>query len=190
MNEFKNYFPDNAKLVFKWELFDIYQRDQIMFDWSIKKFERLKKNDSVDIVAISDDWKIYILKEEQPWREWFYWLVWWSCEDWEVPLETAKRELLEETWLISENWDFFNSYKKSSKIEQKSHIFIARNCKKIQEQNLDLDWEKIVVTKMSRKEFVNIVSDPKFRVSEFALEVLRYIFLWKEKKLKTMIYWK
>jgi ADP-ribose pyrophosphatase len=178
--------PNEAKKVFWWIDFDVYQWKQKMFDWSFKTFEKLKRNHSVDIIAVSEDKEIYILKEEHPWRMPFIWLVWWSCEDWEEPLETAKRELLEETWLSSDDWELFWIYTKSSRIDHNSNIFIARNCKLIQNQNLD-PWEKIEIKKVNWDDFLNIVANPNFRVSEFALETLRYIFLWKEQELKNII---
>ena len=180
--------PPNAKKVFSWITFDVYQWEQEMYDWSKKNFEKLKRNDSVDVVAIDKEKNIYILEEIQPWREKFFWLVWWTCEDWEKPLETAKRELLEETWLVSDNWEIFWIYTRSSKIEQKSNIFIAKNCEKIQNQNLD-SWEKIKIRLVNWEEFLKIVADPKFRVEEFALEILRALFLWKEKEIKELIVW-
>jgi len=180
--------PNNAKKVFAWITFDVYQWEQEMFDWSSKIFEKLKRNDTVDIIAISQNNEIYILEEEQPLRKPFYWLVWWTCENWEEPLETAKRELLEETWFKSDNWELFWTYKKSSRIDYKNNIFIARNCKKVQNQNLD-SGEKIKIHKVNWKQFLDIVADPKFRVSEFALEVFSDIYLWKENELKEKILW-
>ena len=138
--------PNNAEKVFEGKIFDVYQWEQVMFDWKKKIFEKLKRTDTVDIVAITKDNKIIIVKEEQPWREPFYWLVWWTCEKWEEPIESAKRELLEETWLISNEWKLFWKYRKSSKIDYESYIYIARNCTKIQWQKLDPGWEKIKIS--------------------------------------------
>jgi len=179
--------PKNAKKVFCWKTFDVYQWKQKMFDWTIKIFEKLKRNDSIDIIAISENNEIFILEEQHPWRELFFWLVWWTCEEGENPIETAKRELLEETWLKSDDWELFWVYIRSSRIDHKSNIFIARCCKKIENQNLD-SWEKIKVKKVNWDEFLKIIVNPKFRVQEFALDVLRKIFIWKEEELKKQIF--
>lgn len=179
--------PDNAKKVFQWKTFDVYQWEQEMFDGTTKIFEKLKRNDSIDIIAVSENNEIFILEEQHPWRESFFWLVWGTCEDWETPIETAKRELLEETWLTSDDWELFWEYTRSSRIEHRSNIFIARNCKKIANQNLD-SWEKINVRSVNWDEFLKIVANPKFRVQEFALEVLRKIFIWQETELKNKIF--
>lgn len=180
--------PEHAKKVFTWILYDVYQWEQEMFDWTFKIFEMLKKNDTIDIIAILENWKILIFEEEQPNRSPFYWLVWWTCEDWEEPLETAKRELLEETWMTSKDWAIFNKYRKSSKIDYHDNIFIARNCKKIQEQNLDA-WEKIKILEVDWEWFKKYVLDEKFRVKEFTFDVLKYLYEWKEEELKKIIYW-
>ena len=66
---------------------------------------------------------------------------------------TAQRELLEETGLVSEDWEFFKAYEKSSKIDYDSVLYIARNCKKIQEQNLDAG-ERINIRRVDWKEFL------------------------------------
>ena len=181
--------PKNATKVFSGKTFDVYQWEQEMFDGSKKIFEKLKRNDSVDIIAINKNNEIYILEEEHPWREPFFWLVWGSCENWEKPIETAKRELFEETWLQSNSWEVFGIYSRSSRIEQNSNIFIARNCEKVWEQSLD-SWEKIKFKIVNWDEFLKIVANPKFRVQEFALEVFREIFLWREKELNNRIFWK
>ena len=183
-----NWIPENAKLAFSWQIFDVYQWEQEMFDWSKQIFEKIKREDTVDVIAILETWEIIILEEKQPWREVYYWLVWWTCESWEEPIETAKRELLEETWLVSNDWELFNSYKLSSKIAFNSNIFIARNCKKIQEQNIEEDWEKIKVIKLGWSDFLDTIASYNFKVKEFALEVLREIYLGNEEKLFKRIF--
>lgn len=177
--------PDNAVKVFSWKIFDVYQWEQEMYDWTTKIFEKLKRNDTVDVLAITNSWEILILEEIQPWRELFYWLVWGTCENSEKPIETAKRELFEETWYKSEDWSLFNSYSNSSKIDYKSNLFIAKNCKKISEQNLDW-WEKIFVKKVNWDIFLDVLSDKRFRVTEFALDIFRKLHNWKEKELKEL----
>lgn len=159
-----------------------------MFDGGVKVFEKLKRNDTVDIIAITSDGYIVILEEQQPWREKFYGLVWWTCEDGEDPLQTAHRELLEETWLVSVDWTLFNSYMLSSRIDYKSNIFIARNCEIVGSQNLDPGWEHIVIKKVCREDFIAVIADPTFRVWEFALDVLRCIVSGKEDEVKKRIF--
>ena len=67
--------PDSAERVFEGKTFDVYQWKQEMFDGSMKIFEKLKRNHSVDIVAVSPDGDICIIEEEQPGRAPFLGLV-------------------------------------------------------------------------------------------------------------------
>ncbi len=180
--------PSNAIKVFEWKTFDVYQREQEMFDGSTKIFEKLKRNNTVDVVAISKGWDIFVLEESQPGRDVFYGLIGWTCEDGEQPLETAKRELLEETWLVSEDRELFNSYTLSSRIDYTSNIFIAGNCELVGSQNLDPGWEHITIKQLRREDFIAVVTDPKFRVGEFALDMLREIVSGKEDELKRKIF--
>ena len=150
-----------------------------MFNWKIKTFEKVERPDIIDIIASTSEWKILILEEKQPWRDVFYWLVGWTCENNENPIETAKRELIEETWMISDDWEKFWSFKISSKLAYESHIFIAKNCKKITNQDLEI-WENIWVFKTSISEFEKMISDWKVLSSKtaycFLLAKLKKIF--------------
>jgi hypothetical protein len=64
--------PENAKRVFEGKTFDVYQWEQEMFDGKTKIFERLQRNHSVDVIAVSAEGKIYILEERQPGRSVFF----------------------------------------------------------------------------------------------------------------------
>ena len=93
----------------------------------------------------------------------------------EKPLESAKRELLEESGLTSDDWELFSVYEPVSKIEWKFYTFIARNCKKVAKPHLD-PGEKIKTKKVSFDEFLKIVDSEKFRNKYFANELFRMKF--------------
>ena len=68
------------------------------------------------------------------------------------PLVVAKRELLEETGYASDDWTYFGlTWESTSKLTNKMHLFMARNCKKVSEQRLDenehLDLIKVPLDK-------------------------------------------
>lgn len=184
----KKWIPENAICVYKWKIFSTWQWEQEMFDWRIKIFEKVERPDTIDIIATKNN-KIIILEEKQPWRDIFYGLVGWTCENNEEALDTAKRELLEETWMKSEEWEKFGSFRISSKLAYESHIFIARNCKKISDQKLDRWWEIIKIKEMEWKEFLDFVASDKFKVKEVTLEILKMLYNWKEEELKKQIFW-
>ena len=92
--------------------------------------------------------------------------------------------------MISNDWEKFWSFKISSKLAYESHIFIAKNCKKITNQNLDEWWEIINIKEMEWKEFLDFIVSDNFKVKEFAFEALKMIYNWKEEELKNIILWK
>ncbi len=178
--------PPHAKKVFSGITFDVYHYKQEMFDGSTQIFEKLKRNHSVDIIAVTKEKKIILIHEEQPWRKPFISLVsgWW--EDEENPLQTAKRELLEETGMQSNDWELLWSFSFTSRIDYQAHLFVARNAEKISEQNLDA-WEKIQIIECDWEEFKNFALSPDFRVKEFTLELLREIYFGREEDFKRRI---
>ena len=181
--------PKEATCVFSWEIFDVYQRQQQMFDWSFQTFERATRPDTVNIIALLDTWNIVVTEERQPWSLPFCGLVWWRCDEWESALQSAKRELLEETWLVSEDWSLFTTYNLQSKVLYQSSVYIARNCTKISEQDLDVWGEKIKLLELSWEEFLDFIAREDFRSSQFALDLLRSVYLWQEAQITKRIFW-
>ena len=60
----------------------------------------------------------------------------------EEGLEVAKRELLEETGYISEDWQFIGrTVESSAKLTNYMHIYFADHCRKVSGQHLDATEE-------------------------------------------------
>ena len=57
--------PDNAKLVFKGVIFDVYQWQQELFDGSQATFEALKRPGTVQVIPTVGD-RVLLSYEEQP----------------------------------------------------------------------------------------------------------------------------
>lgn len=155
--------PDNAKMVFKGTIFDVYQWEQELFDGTFSTFEAIKKRDSVTVVATFENC-IILNKEEQPGKPPFIALPGGMCEGETDPLFDAKRELQEETGLVSDDWTawFTSDPWKASKVDWNNYFFIAKNCKKVTEQKLD-GGERIEVTKISFEEFLKLPSQASAR---------------------------
>ena len=120
--------PPHAKRVFEGKLFDVWQWEQEMYDGSKKIFERLKRPNSVQAIAIVGD-KIIVQTEEQPDRpEPFRSIPGGRCDGDEDPLLAAKRELLEETGYVSADWELWRERQPVGKIEWTIYTYIARNC--------------------------------------------------------------
>jgi ADP-ribose pyrophosphatase len=155
--------PDNATKVFEGVIFDVYQWQQEMFDGTFSTFEALRKRNSVTVIAVVGD-KVIINEEEQPAQVPFLALPGGMCEKGVLPLEDTTRELLEETGYSTDDWQewFVSDPLKYGRMEWNNHYFIARHCKKTDEQKLD-SGEKIKVTLVSFEEFLEFRHNPKSR---------------------------
>lgn len=81
----------------------------------------------------------------------------------EDALEAARRELLEETGYVSEDWTHLLTVPSNATIaDNYAHIFAARNCRKSGEQNLD-ETEFLNVRKYSVVEIEEMISKGDFQ---------------------------
>lgn len=118
--------PPKAERVFKGIIYDVYHWQQEMFDGSYETFERLKRPDTVQVIAVKDD-KIVIQEQRQPD---------WQSAKYDVPggrhdieaedeLQAAQRELLEETGMTFKNWRLLDVAQPNSKIDWLIYVFLA-----------------------------------------------------------------
>lgn len=145
----------------------------------IDDFYAITINDAAAIVALDDSGKI-ILK-----REYRY------CFDRnliEVPaggfekgedgLAVAKRELLEETGYISDDWQYIGATVESSaKLTNYMHIYFANHCRKVSGQQLD-PTEELDVLVMPLKKAVEMVMS-----NEICCNSSAHGILWVARKL-------
>ncbi len=144
--------PDNAKRVFKGVIFDVYQWEQELYDGSKATFEAIKRAGTIQVIPIVGD-KIQLSYEEQPTKKPTLTFLGGRQEEGEDPLVGAKRELLEEAGLESDDWELYDTYGSRGKIDWNTFLFIARNCRKVSGQNLDAG-ERIEVRSFSFDEFI------------------------------------
>jgi len=135
------------------------------------KFMVLEHNDFAIIVAVTPDNKIIMV------RQWRYSI---GRECLELPagssnkgenlIDTAKRELLEETNYISDDWQELKVYKVGTgAMRINGHIFLAKNAQ-LSDQGHQDDTEVITVETYSYSELLdmidqNIISDDKSLLS-------------------------
>lgn len=156
--------PDNAVLAFKGVLHDVYQWDQEMFDGSTATFEAIKRRDSVTVVATTEG-KILLNDEEQPHLDPYIALPGGLVDDTDASLlESAMRELKEETGYEGADWkDWFTSdVSHSKRLDWNNYFFIAKNVQKTSEPHLDAG-ERIETRFITFEEFLELKNDPTFR---------------------------
>ncbi len=158
----KSTIPSQAKLVFKGQIFDVYQWEQEMFDGTKEIFEKLKRQDTAMVIAITQDKQIIVQEEEQPGSGAFVSLPGGRIEDDEDPLVGARRELLEETGYESQDVELYGSDAPFGKIDWVVYHFIAKNCVYKSAPTLDAG-EKIKLRFVDFEEFVKIVDSESFR---------------------------
>jgi len=172
--------PPNARRVFKGEIFEVYQWDQELFDGSKAVFERVKRPDTVAVIPVVKG-KILIADEEQPDHVRGKTLICGRVEDGELPLETAKRELLEEAGHSSQSWELLKSYSPVSKMEWRIHVFIARDAKKVAGPKLD-PGERITLKKIGLDRLFSLMRSSTWKGTEVANDLISLSM--DEKKLK------
>ena len=168
----KQPIPENAKRVFSGILFDVYQWEQEQFDGSVKTFEKVRRRDTVGVLAVTTEQKIVLLEQEQPGTKPFLGTPGGIIDEDEDVFEAAKRELLEETGYVSDNWTLFESVQPVSKIDWAIFSFVARNCRKSAALKLD-SGERIKLREVTWEEFLAVLMDESFRDHELILKALK-----------------
>ncbi len=154
--------PENAKQVFRGEIFAVYQWQQKMFDGSSETFEMLRRQDTIKIIAVKDQ-KIVVINEEQPHYKAYLGLPGGRHDvDAETELDAAKRELLEETGMSFKSWRLIEVKQPHGEIDWFIYLFLATDFENQIEQKLDTG-EKIEVKLMDFDEFKELVNNPKAR---------------------------
>lgn len=155
--------PKSASLVFEGIRTRVYQWPQRLFDGTTATFEKTMRIPASTIIAVMDG-HILIQEQEHPHlKESFLSLAGGHADSWEEPLlEVAKRELLEETGLISNNWQLLADLSRYRFDIFEHHLYIAKDCKKVSEPHLE-GGEKITVKFVKPEEFKVVIEDPLWR---------------------------
>lgn len=156
--------PKKAKQVFSGIVYDIYQWQETNFDGSTATFEAAKRHDSVQIIPSAGN-KVFIGREQQPGRSPFYSFFGGRVEDGESPLAAAKRELSEESGLVSDDWELIRTYDAPGRMQWRIHYYAARDCRFAKEQALDAG-ERIEVLRLSFRSFLTLLEHEEFRGTE------------------------
>ena len=181
----KQPLPSHAKCVFEGKIFDIYQWEQEMFDGSKAIFEKAKRKvDSVNILPVTSEGKIILNKQEQPGEMPFIGALGGRMDEGESPLETGKRELLEEGGITAKDWQLLHAIHPDIKVDWVCYTFIAKDLDRSESKQLDAG-EKNELIEVTLDEFMDIIIQDNYRDSEIAfffLKALRDPQKWQELK--------
>lgn len=163
---------EGAKIVFSGVIFKIWQWEQELYDGSKSIYEGLSRNDTVTMLAITEDQKLIMTKQSQPGSREFWSFPGGIQDDGESVLQASKRELLEETGHVSDDWFFLFAEQFSGKIDWANFYLIAKNCKPIAKQNLDAG-EKITLEFFDFKQLDELIKTQNFRQKDFVIWYLK-----------------
>ena len=166
----KQPLPPNAKRVFKGVMFEVYQWEQEMFDGTRVIFEKLKRPDTVVVFPVLPDGKIILTEQEQPGKKPFIGATGGRVDEGEDILTAAKRELLEESGYIAEEFILWDAQQPISKIEWAVYTFIAKKLKKVSDLDLDAG-EKIKLKPVTLDELIDMGGNDNFYEKEVAFEL-------------------
>ncbi len=157
--------PPHAKRVHKGIMFDTYQWEQEMFDGSRAIFEKVKRPDTVVVFPVLPDGKIILTEQEQPGKSPFIGATGGRVDEGEDILEAAKRELLEESGYVAEEFILWDARHPVGKVDWVVYTFIAKGLKKVAEMNLDAG-EKINLIEITLDELINMATNEKTNFAE------------------------
>lgn len=152
----KQPIPENAKLVHKGVIFDVYQWEQEMYDGTKKTFELLRRPDTVVVFGVLPDGKILLTEQEQPHKlEPYFAAAGGRVDKGEEALAAAKRELLEETGYEAEEFILWDAQYPVGKIDWVVFTFVAKGLKKVKDMELD-GGEKVKLMPVTFDEFLEL----------------------------------
>jgi ADP-ribose pyrophosphatase len=171
----------SKKTVFTSRYFKIFQK---VVENNGKTFTKdfIEKNPAVLVIPYTEKNEIYLESQYRSALEKVVLeLVAGNMEIGEDPLETAKRELLEEAGLTAKKWKKLNVWNLSANMQAEIHVFAATDLEE-GEQNLDSD-EEITMTKLPLDTILKKIEDGKITIAYQIAALLLFNLLRKEGKL-------
>lgn len=149
----------------------------------VREAEYINHKGSSVILPVLDSGEILMIKQYRPIIDkWLYELPAGTVEEGEDPLETAKRELVEETGYqagkIIHLIDFYPSPGVSNEL---MHLYLATDLKFVGAK--PEDYEIIEVKKLSRDEIIQLIKSGEIIDGKTLASLLYYFFILKNQNL-------
>ena len=164
--------PEHARRVFTGILFDVYQWEQELFDGSTTTFEAIERLPAVQIFATTEDNRIILLREEQPFVGSFVAVPGGRVERDQTPEQAARNELLEEVGVEPADLVLWQERSFTSAIRWKSYEFVARRCTQVQKPQQE-PGERIEPFHVSFEELLRVAETPAFRNKDITQRLFR-----------------
>lgn len=159
--DFKHFDKEKSELKFKGVFSSTYQRK---FPEGI--FEYVVLPDSARVLSITKEGKVLLLKEKSfSHKDFFYTLPGGLIDEGEEAIDSARRELEEETGYVSEEIVPWFDHNYSQTIISRRFFFVAKGCSKKKTQQLE-KTENIEVEELEFDEFLKKATSEKFRQTE------------------------
>ncbi len=131
------------------------------------------KNIAVGVVPIDKDGNTWLVGQYRfPLNEYTWEIPEGGCPDGEEVLETAQRELKEETGLIAQNWSIISKLHTSNSVcNEVAYIFLAEEI--TQSESQPEETEQLQVKKISLKEALDMVLADKITDSMSVAGILK-----------------
>ncbi|WP_461201768.1 NUDIX hydrolase [Anoxybacillus sp. TBDG-1] len=147
--------------IFSGKVIDVYVEDVLLPNGETSKREVVKHPGAVAVLAITEENKIVLVRQYRKALERvLVEIPAGKLEKGEAPLETAKRELEEETGYVCENMEPLHSFYTSPGFaDELVHIFLAKGLTKKSEKQMLDDDEFVDVLEVTLEEALNMVKE-------------------------------
>lgn len=151
----------NQQRIFSGKVIDVYVEDVLLPNGETSKREIVKHPGAVAVLAITEENKIVLVRQYRKALERvLVEIPAGKLEKGEAPLETAKRELEEETGYVCEKMEPLHSFYTSPGFaDELVHIFLAKGLTKKSEKQMLDDDEFVDVLEVTLEEALKMVED-------------------------------
>lgn len=158
-------------------IFKVLKRDmEIPSENHKATFSILEAPDWINVIALTPENNIILVEQyrygiEKPTLE----LPGGVCDEGEDPKETSIRELKEESGFYSDDWIYLGNVSSNPAMQTNyTHTYLARNCTKAFDQQLDGN-ERINVHILPLKEFLGFIRDGEIKHSLMVAAIGKFL---------------